>query len=192
MWTRRSLLASSGCLLVTPQLAGAADTQMVLDDLSNPGFTSLGTPWNSFTDRVMGGLSDMSAELTEVEGRRAMRMVAEVTTANNGGFAQIAASLGQRGLNASGFRALELDIWGNDEVYEVHLRTPACRRPWQYYRHTFSAPARWSTVRLRLDKFEPISMRGALDTTALRRIGIVAYGRDFMADLSIARVAFIG
>ena len=195
-WTRRAFLAASASSAALPALAAIPSPEapvLVIDDLSEPGTTRLGTRWSAFTDQVMGGRSVVQAAAVSVDGRPALRMIADVSTANNGGFAQIAASLERAGraLDVSGYAALELDVYGNGEAYDVHLRTPDCRRPWQYYTQRFTAPAAWTTVRLPLSGFAPKALDAPLDRQQLLRIGLVAYGRDFRADLAVCRIAFV-
>jgi hypothetical protein len=188
--TRRSFLIGLGSMWAFPTLAKEA--VLIVDDLSTPGTTSLGTPWMTFTDQVMGGRSVMNGGYAEISGRTAYAMVADVTTANNGGFAQMAAYLheARKPVDLSAFTTLELDVLGNDEAYDIHLRTTACRRPWEYYTQRFIAPDTWTTVRLPLVDFKPKSLRRAFDSSSVLRLGIVAYGRDFHAELAVSRVAF--
>jgi D-alanyl-D-alanine dipeptidase len=62
--------------------------------------------------------------------------------------------------------------------------------PWQSYRATFQAPASWQTVQLPFAGFSPYKTGKALDLTKLERIGVLAIGRAFTADLCIGRVGF--
>ncbi len=71
----------------------------------------------------------------------------------------------------------------------MHLRTTAARLPWQSYRASFQAPARWQTVRLPFSRFEPYRINTPLDVSQVRRIGLVAIGRAFSADLCLGRLA---
>ena len=82
-----------------------------------------------------------------------------------------------------------LDVYGNDEVYNLHLRTADIRLPWQSYRASFTAPAGWHSVRLPFAEFEGYRISAPLDLERLERIGIVAIGRAFMADLCVASLA---
>jgi hypothetical protein len=63
-------------------------------------------------------------------------------------------------------------------------------RPWQSYRQSFVARPEWQTVRLPFAGFEPHRIAAPLDLSTLRRIGIVAIGRAFHADIAIAGVRF--
>jgi len=69
------------------------------------------------------------------------------------------------------------------------LRTDDVWLPWQSYRASFLAPARWQTVRLPFAEFSGYRIGKKLDLKGLERIGIVAIGRAFAADLCIAELA---
>ena len=90
--------------------------------------------------------------------------------------------------DASGYDGVLLDVYGNDEEYNVHLRTADVWLPWQAYRASFTAAAAWRTVRIPFSAFSGYRILAGLDATALRRIGILAIGRVFQADLCVARV----
>jgi D-alanyl-D-alanine dipeptidase len=93
-------------------------------------------------------------------------------------------------VDASGYRGVRLVVRGNGERYSVHLRTPDNVRPWQSYRAHFTATPDWQAVDLPFSAFTPHRLDAALDLTRLRRLGLVAIGRAFSADLAIAKIAF--
>jgi hypothetical protein len=165
----------------------------VIDDLTAESpRASNGARWQLVTDGVMGGVSDGVMERTMVAGRVAIRMRGDVRLENNGGFVQIALDLAEGGgiVDASAFAGIEIDVFGNDEDYGVHLRTEAVRRPWESYRQTFRATRAWQALRLPFTGFAPHRLDAPLDVSRLRRIGVVAIGRRFTVDLALARVAF--
>ncbi|MDJ0926637.1 MAG: CIA30 family protein [Gammaproteobacteria bacterium] len=166
-----------------------ATERLVLSDFTGEEpFTIDGARWRGFTDRVMGGVSDAKFEQTEVAGKRCARMSGRVTRDYGGGFAQMALYLRQ-GSDVSAYRGIELLVHGNDEDYNVHLRTPDCGWHSQSYRTTFRAESTWQTVRLPWVAFRPNDLRAPLDTTNLRRIGLLGWMRDFEADLALAEIA---
>ena len=172
--------------------AGATENNMLIDDFTHPKQTSqLGTSWRSFSDRVMGGVSESELSYESVDGRACVRLTGDVRLENNGGFVQAALDLGTWGrtFDASGFTGVELEVRGNDEQYSVHLRTPDNVRPWQSYRAQFIATPEWQTVKLPFADFEPYRLDTELDLSRLRRIGLVAIGRAFTADLAVCRVS---
>ena len=85
---------------------------------------------------------------------------------------------------------MRIFVRGNGEKYSVHLRTLDNVRPWQSYRAHFTAGSDWETMDLPFETFVPYRLEAPLDTTRLRRIGLVAIGRAFYADLAVAELAF--
>lgn len=169
-------------------------TSSVIDDLGrSPEGGACGSPWRLFTDQVMGGVSTGTIVRDVVSGRAAIRMRGDVSLENNGGFVQIARDLSPDGdvVDASLWRGIELDVFGNGEMYGVHLRTEATTRPWQSYRQTFTATPEWRTIELPFDRFVAHRVDAALDIHRLRRIGLVAIGREFAADLALAGIRFM-
>lgn len=81
-----------------------------------------------------------------------------------------------------------LAVHGNNERYNVHLRTRDNRLPWQSYRATFIATAAWETLKLPFTDFTPYRTDNPLNPSRLKRIGIVAIGREFKANVCIGRL----
>jgi len=176
----------------TPYLAAMTAQTLILDDLSCPApHTPLGTAWELVSDRVMGGVSDGTLARATVAGRMALRLSGTVSLDNNGGFLQMALDLRPDGaaLDARAFTGLQLDVFGNDQSYNLHLRTADVTRPWQSYRHAFTAAPRWTTLHLPFSDVTPHRVDAPFDPATLRRIGIVAIGRAFQADIAISRIA---
>jgi hypothetical protein len=160
------------------------------DSKQNSDTTSLITgTWEMISDEVMGGVSDGRLSHEDVQGCYALRLTGHVSTENNGGFLQMARDLGDAdGLDAGGYTGLQLDVCGNGERYNIHLRTKDVTRPWQSYRHSFTAPDTWATLKLPFAEFTAHRLTSPLDLKSLRRIGIVAIGRAFYADIAVARL----
>ncbi len=166
----------------------------VIDDLSRePPLSTIGTQWRLVSDRVMGGISNGTMVREMVAGRPAIHMRGDVSLENNGGFVQIALDLapGSDAVDASAWRGLELDVFGNGEEYGVHLRTAELSRPWQSYRQSFRAEPRWQTIRLAFPDFVPHRTDIPLNMHRLRRIGVVAIGRAFSADLAVGGLRYM-
>ena len=164
-----------------------------IDDLSKDfPETSTGSRWELLSDRVMGGISSGRLTRELVSGRMANRMRGDVSLANNGGFIQMAVDLDPSGrtVDCRDYAGLEIEVWGNGEIYGLHLRTAELSRPWQSYRQTFLAPESWRTVRLAFADFMPHRTEAPLDLTRIRRLGLAAIGRAFEADLAVAGVRF--
>lgn len=194
---RRTTLILATSMLIPSDVARseAMPATRVIDDLGRDNLVAtIGTRWQLVTDRVMGGVSDGTLVRETVSGRPALRMRGDVSLENNGGFVQMALDLAPDGgvIDASAWTGIELDVIGNDEDYGLHLRTGAVERPWQSYRQSFRAGASWRTVQLAFADFVPHRIEVPLDVRRLRRIGLVAIGRAFAADLAVGGVRFFG
>ena len=166
---------------------------MLIDDFSGKDFLSrLGTRWRTVSDQVMGGISNGSLTYEIIEERPCLRLTGDVRLDNNGGFIQATLDLASPGgtLDASEYIGIRLLAKGNGETYSVHLRTPENVRPWQSYRAHFRAGNEWNTIDLPFESFTPYRLQAPLDIMRLRRIGLVAIGRAFHADLAIARISY--
>lgn len=166
--------------------------ERVIDDRSQGGLNSnLGTVWRAVTDQVMGGISTGQLQEAEIQARRCLLLTGETRLENNGGFVQVAADLAPQGyFDASAFAGIEIDIFGNDAPYNLHLRTADTRLVWQSYRCTVQATPTWQTLRLPFSGFHPHRLTAALDTRYLRRIGIVSIGSARAVHVAFARLAF--
>jgi len=163
----------------------------VIDALDRPHpETTAGTRWQLVADTVMGGVSAGRMTRETLDGHPAVRLTGTVSLANDGGFLQLALDLSPDGgpVDASAFEGVEIVVRGNGERYNIHLRTADVMRPWQSYRHPFETAPAWRTLRLPFDDFVPHRVDAPLDTATLRRIGIVAIGRAFDADVAVGRL----
>ncbi len=186
-------LGGIGATSLFPGTFAMASGSPVIDDLSHPHpQSSRGTHWQLVSDQVMGGVSAGEMTRETVDGHVALRMRGEVSLENNGGFLQLALDLNPDGapMDASGWKGIELQVRGAGEAYNLHLRTEDMTRSWQSYRADFIANPDWHTVRLDFADFEAHRLEAPLDLSKLRRIGLVAIGRAFDADLALAGVQF--
>jgi hypothetical protein len=168
------------------------ETLQIIDERNTGDYRSaLGTEWRLVTDGVMGGVSSGKLMLEVKEGRRCLRLGGKVSLDNNGGFIQAALPLAPDGdYDASGFSGLLIDVYGNNQSYNIHLRTSDLWLPWQAYRQSFTAETGWNTYRFAFAGFEAYRTTTQLNTKKLKRIGVVAIGREFDADICIGRMAF--
>ena len=142
--------------------------------------------WAYLADTVMGGVSQGSAEFSA----GVLRLTGKVSTKNNGGFIQIrtrvdpAESLGKKGI--------KIKVKGNGEVYYLHVRNASARLPWQYYTASFQTNEKWKDITISFDEFEKSAtlMPRKLKPDSIKTIGLVAYGKDHNADVSIANLEF--
>ena len=169
----------------------AAD-DLIIDDFSDTrGISNLATRWRLVSDQVMGGVSDGRMTDERVDGRGALCLRGRVSLENNGGFLQLSLDLSRDGLlDARAYDGIRLTVRGNGERYNLHLKTADTTRPWQSYRSSFTTSSQWQDILLPFGTFEPYRIDVPFDPSRLRRIGIVAIGRDFMADLCVADARF--
>jgi hypothetical protein len=168
-----------------------AESEWLIEDGAGQGVSRIGTRWRVVTDQVMGGVSRARMVPHTHDRRSCLRLVGDVSLENNGGFVQMALDLevGGGALDASGYTGLRLAVAGNSERYAVHLKTEDVRLPWQSYRAEFPAVPEWRAVDLPFAEFEPHRIGAPLDVARLRRLGIVAIGKAYHADLCLARLA---
>lgn len=179
-----------------PTPAGELDTppdgRLIIDDFELPRpRTALGTRWQAFSDRVMGGVSDIRAGRDVVDGKACLRMRGHVTRDRGGGFVQVALDFAPGGAayDARRFSGIELLVHGNDEAYNAHLRTSDVAWYEQSYRATFHAAPGWTRLRLPWAAFVPHGLTAPLDPGGLVRIGLLGWMRDFRADLALGEIA---
>lgn len=167
-----------------------ADDIRIIDDRRTGGLESaVGSTWRAVTDEVMGGVSSGEISLGAIDNRACLRLQGDVRLENSGGFIQAALDIEDTDVaDASAYRGILLEVYGNDEEYNLHLRTDDVWLPWQSYRVSFSAPPRWQTVRLPFAEFSGYRIGKKLDLEHLERIALVAIGRAFTADLCIAKL----
>ena len=170
----------------------ADNNLFIIDDRSSDNNqTALVTPWRLVTDTVMGGVSKGTLIVDNIKDRSCLRLNGEVSLENNGGFIQAALDISTNSVfDASVYRGVFLDVYGNNESYNIHLRTTDVQYPWQSYRSSFIAKDEWQTLEFLFSKFKAYRISTPLDTKRLTRIGIVAIGHEFFADLCIARIGF--
>ncbi|AXI42543.1 NADH:ubiquinone oxidoreductase complex i intermediate-associated protein 30 [Sulfitobacter sp. SK011] len=148
--------------------------------------------WEFVADTVMGGVSTGQISTLNVAGRNATRLTGAVSLDNNGGFVQMAFDLlsDGTGFDASEHTGLEIEVFGNGEAYDLRLRTDALTRPWQSFRTEFVASPEWTTLRIPFSDITPHKTDATFDPAEVRRIGIVAIGREFEADVAVAAIRF--
>jgi hypothetical protein len=164
----------------------------VIDDRASDDLgATTGTHWRLVSDAVMGGVSRGELTAGTRDGRACLHLRGRVSLENNGGFLQAALDLSADGaLDVSAYAGIALDVHGRGERYNLHLRTDDLAHPWQAYRAGFDALPRWQTVVLPFHAFAAHRTDAPFDPRRLKRIGIVAIGRAFDADLCFSRLGF--
>ena len=173
-------------LLLVSGLGGAAQAMQANDEWVMPG-----KDWRLVTDGVMGGVSQGVLRVENRAGRECLRLSGAVSTDNNGGFIQLVLPIDDEVARlATEFDGIRIDVSGNGEPYNVHLRTADLWLPWQSYRASFETTKQWRRIDLPFQSFEPYRTATSMAVERLKRIGIVAIGRDFEADVCVAGLAF--
>jgi hypothetical protein len=164
----------------------------LIDDFSSPQRASCGHAWRFSCDRVMGGVSSGRAVHSVIEGRRALLLDGRVSLDNNGGFVQVSLDLADEEgeLDASGFTGLRVTTCGDNATYALNLRTTDLAYPWQSYRSTFTAPARWEEHELPFSSFTANRTDCALNLARLRRVGLIAIGEERTVKIAIGDLRF--
>ncbi len=166
-----------------------ASAAMAEGMMFEPFDTGAEARWEFIADGVMGGVSFGTARIETVGDRRVLRLQGTVSTANNGGFIQARRLL--PGALPEGTQGLTMEVRGNDETYYLFIRTKEMMRPWYYYSASFDASSDWSSVEVPLAAFERshAHLAETVDPGEVISLGIVAYGRDHTADLSVGPIA---
>lgn len=191
-----AFLATINPGIIDSVLAVTQNSSLIIDDRTSGSLDSnLGTKWRLVTDNVMGGLSSGKLTLDNIRDKNCIRMQGDVSTENNGGFVQIALPLSDKNsddkhFNASAFTGIDIEVSGNNESYNIHIRTDNLWFPWQSYRFSFIATPDWKTYRIPFSKLEPYKTTKEFPQDKIIRIGLVAIGREFKADLCIASINF--
>jgi len=169
------------------------DSVFLIDDFSrDDGRSTLGTAWRSFSDQVMGGLSEGRHRFEEWGGERCVRLTGEVSLDNNGGFIQVALALESRNraFDASPYLGIRIRVRGNQARYYLHLRSTQTQRPWQYYAADFEATDEWRTLEIPFSRFKAENLQEALNTGELLRMALVGAWQEFKVDVAVSRIEF--
>ena len=79
---------------------------------------------------------------------------------------------------------------GNGEEYFIHIRTPKTRLPWNYYAASFNTTSDWQYIKLPFASFKKsgLILPRMFKASDIKSIGIVAFGKDFYADIDLASI----
>ena len=145
--------------------------------------------WMFFADTVMGGRSTGDVVFKKRANNNYAHLSGFVTTENNGGFIQIRKKI--FGLNNS-VQTIQLIAKGNNEIYHIFLRTSGTILPWQYYKAEFKVTNDWRKINIPISQFERSSsfLSKSIKPSTIKSIGLVAFGRNFNADLYVSEVNF--
>ena len=158
------------------------------DNLVIEDFENNRAKWDAVSDQVMGGLSEIKFSKLSDDDMSFYRLEGEVSTKNNGGFIQFRSRVDA---GSNDYEGIRIKTRGNGETYEIHLRTPATFLPWQYYKATFTANDTWETIDIPLASFKkvgPAYVPSKVKSSKINWIAIVAYGKDFYAEVDLAKI----
>jgi hypothetical protein len=146
--------------------------------------------WIYISDQVMGGVSQGQLQFEQQGDEEYARMTGRVSTENNGGFIQFRKKI-EKGATESAL-GVYLRVRGNSEGYFVHLRTAGTLLPWQYYQASFKPTDDWQVIKLPLTDFAKSSswLRSTVKADAIRSIAVVAFGKDYEAEIDVAEIGF--
>ena len=163
------------------------------EDLSFPFNADSGNYWQYVSDRVMGGVSDGQVSLEQDGEMYYARLTGNVSTRNNGGFIQLRSgvSFENSKKNGKNLQGVRLNVRGNGETYEIHFVTNDRAYPGDYYYATFKADTDWKMINLPFNNFKrKRSNNLTLEAKNIVRLGIVAYGRNYVSDISVSTIEF--
>lgn len=189
----RTLLIPLLCAAGLISLGGEGQNfALLLDDFS--GDTPRGgLRWEGFTDRVMGGRSDMSSGIVRDGDGRILRMSGRVSLENNGGFIQVRLKLADRPrvFDGASFQGVRLTVRGSGgEGFYLFARTRQTRFPWKYYSAAFTVDEEWRTVDVPWTAFQPgnYGSMGEFRPDLLLSIALTAAFREFEPVLEVREI----
>ena len=149
------------------------------------------TNWKMITDQVMGGISQGQFNYQKIGDDNAVILTGSVSIKNNGGFIQIRRNLNHVNLNK--VKKLTIIAKGNDEKYFIHLRTAFTVLPWQYYQSPFVVENSFKSFVLPLNDFKKSGylLPTRINPNNIKSIAIVAFGKDYNADLTVKEISFV-
>ena len=146
--------------------------------------------WNFITDQVMGGISTGTYNYKKINNDNVLKITGNVSTKNNGGFIQVRRNLNN--INLKNAKNVEVIAKGNNEKYFIHLRTNFTILPWQYYQYSFKVKNNFKNFILPINNFKKsgLLLPDKINPKNIKSIGIVAFGRDYKAELSVREINF--
>nr|WP_296751476.1 CIA30 family protein [Thioalkalivibrio sp.] len=166
------------------------DTLLLDDFQREEGLSHLGTRWEGLTDRVMGGRSEMQLGQRDSDAGPVLVMSGQVRLENRGGFIQARLPLDAGGgsFDAGAWEGIYIKVRGTPGPYYLHLRTRQNWLPWQHYRAPIEVQSTWQQQFVPFTAFEGRATSRPLDVSALKSLGVVAYGEAFEAEIEVLRL----
>lgn len=92
--------------------------------------------------------------------------------------------------DVSAWDGIEYEVYGDGDTYDVRLRTAQLTRPWQSFRAYFVGNPHRQEVKLPFSSLVSHRVEAIFDPACLRRIGILAIGRERDACISVSNIGF--
>jgi len=148
--------------------------------------------WEFVSDTVMGGVSKGAVTQEVFGARKATALRGAVSLENNGGFIQMAFDLREDGsdVDVSTWDGIEAVVWGDGETYDIRLRTAQLTKPWQSFRADFASKPEWQRIRIPFASLAAHRVDAVFDPTCVKRIGILAIGRECDALVAVSSIGF--
>ncbi|MEI8093104.1 MAG: CIA30 family protein [Spirochaetales bacterium] len=186
-------ILGTACVTTTP-VSEVPVSPFLLDDFSSSS-SRLGTSWQGFTDRVMGGLSDMKVGTESEGGIPHLVISGQVSLKNNGGFIQAQLLLAHDGkpvFDARRYTGVRLLARVNSEGYYLFLRTSRNLFPWSFYMAPLPVTGEWQEVHVPFSQFTKGDFGAffSLDLAELASVAVVAYKREFSARIDVREIGF--
>lgn len=154
-------------------------------EIYNPAMQT-GPQWQFVSDQVMGGLSQGQVSFHDQSTSPCHCLSGLVSLENNGGFLQMQLTgLDRLAINFADYDGLFIEVKGNEHSYNLHIRTSQLWLPWQSFRQSFSATETWQRLFLPFKDFAAYKTIADLDPQKIKRLGILAIGEAFEADICI-------
>jgi len=141
----------------------------------------------------MGGVSDGEAALEQDGEIFFARLTRNVSTKNNGGFIQLRSKFSFDSFVKDGkkLKGVRLNVRGNGATYYIFIRTNETRSYSDFYLAPFEANSNREMIDLPFNEFKHrFSNNLTLEGKNIRTFGIVAYGRNFISDVSVSKIIF--
>lgn len=176
----------------TPDTGANMENIFLLDDFSSD-ISRRATSWEGFTDRVMGGRSDMEISVRREAGVSFLKMTGKVSLDNNGGFIQARLRLNPDSSpwDVSEYQGIQLTVRGKGDSYYLFLRTSQTRFPWKFYMAPIPLSEEWQQIRIPWSEFSKgdFGMMPGLNTKKLKSLAVVAYKKNFLAEIEVADIS---
>lgn len=169
-------------------------SEILLDDFRT-GVSSLGTRWEGFSDRVMGGISDLRLGIEADSEGPYLALTGDVRLENRGGFIQARLLLKEgktSRYDGSRHRGIRLTARGSGDGYYIFLRTTSMVFPWAFYMAPIPVTEEWTEIRIPWSAFEKGDFGAAfpLDVSKLKSLAVTAYKKAFRARLHLREIGF--